>query len=334
MQPLRMQPVTMERVWGGRRLAELFGKVMAANARIGESWELADLPGGRTRVADGPLAGKTVRDLMQTHAEPLLGRDAMARGWGKRFGLLLKFIDATDRLSVQVHPDDAYVAAHEPRESGKHECWVILRAEPGAWLVHGMKPGITREEFAAAAEKGAIEPLLVVREVKAGDVVWVPAGTVHSIGPGIVLAEIQQSSDLAYRLYDWGRMGLDGKPRTLHVREALASLRMAGEAAPSGGRGKTADETGLVVEHLVDCPAFSVSRIMLDRRPWAGQVRGAMAAVMVLAGSARLAADGASMDIRAGDTFVVPADVGEYALEKAEGLTVLVVAPPGKAPQR
>ena len=334
MQPLRMQPVLMERVWGGRRLAELFGKTMAANARIGESWELADLPSGRTRVADGPLAGKSLHEILQTHAEPLLGREALARGWGRRFGLLLKFIDATDRLSVQVHPDDAYVAAHEPRESGKHECWVILRVEPGAWLVHGLKAGVTREQFAAGVRKGGIEEFLAMQPVKVGDVVWVPAGTVHSIGPGIALAEIQQSSDLAYRLYDWGRMGLDGKPRTLHVREALDSMHLAGEVVPSGGRGKTADETGLVVDHLVDCPAFSLSRIALDRRPWAGDTQGALAAVMVLAGSARLVTAEASMDVRAGDTLVVPADAGEYALEKAERLTVLVVAPPGKAPQR
>jgi mannose-6-phosphate isomerase len=329
-----MQPVPMERVWGGRRLAELFGRTMAANARIGESWELSDLPGGRTRVADGPLAGKTLRDLLETQALSLLGREAVACGWGRRFGLLLKFIDATDRLSVQVHADDAFVAAHEPHESGKHECWVILRAEPEAWLVHGLKAGVTRESFAAAVRRGDVEEFLQFRQVKVGDVIWVPAGTVHSIGPGIVLAEIQQSSDLAYRLYDWGRMGLNGKPRTLHVEEALSSLRMPGEVVPSGGRGKTAEETGLVIEHLVDCPAFSVSRIALDRRPWAGETHDALTAMMVLAGSARLATAEASMDIRAGDTLMVPADAGEYALENAEGLTVLVVAPPGKAPQR
>ncbi len=222
------------------------------------------------------------------------------------------------------------MAGHEPRESGKHECWVILHAEPGAWVVHGLKAGATREQFAAAVKKGNIEEFLAVRPVKAGDVIWVAAGTVHAIGPGVVLAEVQQSSDLTYRLYDWGRMGLDGRPRTLHVREALESLHLAGESVPAGGRGKTGDETGLVIDHLVDCPAFSLSRIVLDRRPWAADTRGTLAAVMVLAGSARLTTAEGAISVRAGDTVLVPAAAAEYALEQAERLTALVVAPPGK----
>jgi len=354
---MKMQPVLVERPWGGRRLADILGKTLPPDARIGESWELADHPNGRSRVADGPLAGQTLREVLERHGRAVLGRDPAARAWAARFGLLIKFIDATDRLSVQVHPDDAYASAHapgfarspqatrpgeaepgyagaKPGESGKTECWVVVHAEAGAWLINGLRPGTTRDRFAGAHKNGRIEELLVQRPVKAGDFIWVPAGTVHAIGPGIVLAEVQQNSDLTYRVYDWGRVGLDGKPRQTHLREALECIRFAGDPAPAGGRGKTSDETGLVIDHLVDSAAFSLSRIILDRRPWAADTRGSCAVLVVLAGRARLATGDGQTPIRAGDTILVPADAKEYALEQPERLTVLVAAPPGKAPQR
>jgi mannose-6-phosphate isomerase len=331
---MKMQPVLVERIWGGRRLADILGKTLPPDTRIGESWELADHPSGRSRVADGPLAGQTLREVLERHGPAVVGRTAAARVWAARFGLLIKFIDASDRLSVQVHPDDAYASAHAPGESGKTECWVVVHAEPGAWLINGLKPGTTRDRFADALKKGRIEELLATRPVKAGDFIWVPAGTVHAIGPGIVLAEVQQNSDLTYRVYDWGRVGLDGKPRQTHLREALECIRFAGDPVPAGGRGKTSDETGLVIDHLVDSAAFSLSRIILDRRPWAADTRGSCAVLVVLAGRARLATGEGQTAIRAGDTILVPADAKEYALEQPERLTVLVAAPPGKAPQR
>jgi mannose-6-phosphate isomerase len=329
-----MQPLLMERVWGGRQLTELFGKTAAPSAKIGESWEVADISSGRSHVAEGPMAGLTLREVLQRHGPALLGRDGMARGWAARFGIMVKFLDASDRLSVQVHPDDVYAAAHEPGECGKIECWVVVRAEPGAWVVHGLKPGTTREQVAAGLQASHLDDLLAVRTVKAGDFLWVPAGTVHAIGPGIILAEVQQPSDVTYRLYDWNRMGLDGKPRRLHLKEALEAASFSGTVLPTGGRGKTADETGLVIDHLVDCSAFSLSRLVLDRRPWAADTRGAVAVVVVLEGTARLATAEGAMDLRPGDTVLIPADAAEYVLEQAARLTVLVAAPPGLAPQR
>lgn len=331
---MKMRPVLVERIWGGRRLAEWLGKPVPDGALIGESWELSDHPHARSTVADGPLAGKTLRQVLEAHGSAVLGREGVSRGWGKRFGILVKFIDAADRLSVQVHPDDAYAAAHSRGESGKTECWVIMHAEPGATIICGLRPGTTKAHFAAAVDKGRVEELLVSRPVKTGDFIWVPAGLVHAIGPGIVLAEIQQTSDLTYRVFDWNRKDADGKPRELHVEKALETIRFTGDATPSGGRGRTSDETGLVIESLVDCAAFSLSRIQLDRRPWAAETRNSFAAVICLAGQARLATGEGGMSIRAGDTVLVPADAGEYALEAADRLTVLVAAPPGKAPLR
>jgi mannose-6-phosphate isomerase len=327
-----MQPVFKERVWGGRRLADLLGKSLPPDQRIGESWELADHPHGRSLVADGPMAGKTLRWILERHGAAVLGSDEFARGGAARFSLLVKFLDASDRLSVQVHPDDSYAAVHHAGESGKTECWTVLHAEPGAWLIQGVKPGVTRPQFAAALKAGQVEELLAVRPVKAGDFIWVPAGLVHGIGPGVVVAEVQENSDLTYRVYDWNRAGPDGKPRELQVREALETIRFGGDMTPQGGRGKTADETGLVIEHLVGCHAFSLTRIQIDRRPWAADMDGGWVAVVVLSGAARLTTREGAMAIRAGDTVLVPADLQEYALEMPQKLTVLVAAPPGKAP--
>jgi mannose-6-phosphate isomerase len=327
-----MQPVFKERVWGGRRLADLLGKSLPPDVRIGESWELADHPHGRSLVAEGPMAGKTLRWVLERHGAALLGRDELARGAAARFGILVKFIDATDRLSVQVHPDDAYAGVHHAGESGKAEGWSVIHAEPGAWLIHGLKPGVTRAAFASAVKSGKVEEFLAVRPVKAGDFLWVPPGTVHAIGPGVVLAEVQQNSDVTYRVYDWLRKGLDGKPRELHVREALETIRFGGDPMPAGGRGKTSDETGLVIDHLADCHAFSLSRIQLDRRPWAADTDGGYVVLVVLSGAARLTTSDGSLAIRAGDTVLVPADAREYALEQPQKLSVLAAAPPGRAP--
>jgi mannose-6-phosphate isomerase len=327
-----MQPVLKETIWGDTRLAEMLGKAGAEGRRIGESWELADHPHGTTRIANGKLAGRTLREVLRQHGPAILGRKMAAQKWGDRFGLLVKFIDATDRLSVQVHPDDAYAAAHVPGELGKTECWVVLRADPQAWLIRGLAPGTTREAFAKAVKEGRTEEHLLKRPVKAGDFVWVPAGAVHAIGAGIVLAEIQQNSDITYRLHDWGRKGDDGKPRTLHLREAMETIRFGGEEPPSGGRGRTAEETGLVVDHLVDCHAFSLSRMRLDRRPWAGETDGAFAVLVVIGGQGRLATSDTSTDLVLGDTVLVPADVGEYVFETPGTLEVLIAAPPGMAP--
>ena len=284
--------------------------------------------------AGGPLAGKTLRWILENHGKAVLGEGGAARGKAARFPVLVKFIDASDRLSVQVHPDDAYAAAHHDGDRGKTECWVVLHAEPDAWVLDGLRHGVTRDAFASAGEEGTVEDLLTVRPVKAGDLVWIPAGHVHAVGPGIVLAEIQQNSDITYRVYDWDRPGLDGKPRALHVADALETINFTGDTPASGGRGRTADETGLLVEHLVDCRAFSVSCIQLDGRPWAADTGGGYVALIVLAGAARLVSGERPIPIRAGDTVLVPADASEYVFEAAEELTVLAAAPPGKAPTR
>jgi len=329
-----MQPVFKERIWGGRRLAGLLGTDLPADRPIGEAWTLADHPNGRTRVADGPLAGRTLGQVLRDHASEILGRAEGSGPSAPRFPLMVKFIDAADRLSVQVHPDDATALSGHEGDTGKTECWVVLDAAPDGWVVDGLKAGATRPALAEAIRAGAVQDLLVVRRVTAGDFIWVPPGHVHAIGPGVVLAEVQQTSDVTYRMFDWGRPGLDGTPRALHVREALETIRFEGESEPAGGRGRTTAETGLTIDHLADCHAFSLSRVCLDRRPWAAEVRDAYAVVVAVSGSAVLSAEGTTVPLGPGETVLVPADAGEYALGDAENLVCLVAAPPGKAPTR
>lgn len=216
--PLVFRPVFKERVWGGQRLSQFFPDLPAG--RIGEAWVLSDHPQGRTPVVNGALAGKMLGELHATYGAALMGRRGLPDKAGA-FPLLLKLLDAQDDLSVQVHPADEYPGL-AAGERGKTEMWVVLHAEPGAKVVFGLQPGMTRMAFATAIAEGHIMAALRELKVDSGDVFSVPAGTVHALGTGLVVAEVQQSSDTTYRVYDYDRLGLDGRPRELHVEHALA----------------------------------------------------------------------------------------------------------------
>jgi mannose-6-phosphate isomerase len=218
--PMTFEPVLKDYIWGGRNLEKL-GRVLPATGPVAESWEIAGHEDGTARVDNGIYAGQL---LTQVHAElglELIGRNnAWAQERGK-FPLLVKLLDASRPLSVQVHPDDAYALKHEGNELGKTEMWVILHAEPTAELILGVKQGTTRQGFAQAIAENQLEPYLHRVPVQAGDHVCVPAGTLHAIMGGLIIAEIQQNSNTTYRVYDWGRLDAQGKPRPLHVDKAL-----------------------------------------------------------------------------------------------------------------
>ncbi|HOF89518.1 MAG TPA: class I mannose-6-phosphate isomerase, partial [Armatimonadota bacterium] len=218
--PLRFTPIYKEKVWGGRRLETLLGRALPPDQPIGEAWEVSDHPHGRSVVANGPDAGTPLDALIARHGAALLGARVAAED-GARFPLLVKYLDAEKPLSVQVHPDDAYAAEHAG-ELGKTEMWYVLHAEPDACLIAGLRAGVTREAFADALAHGDPAALLHRLPVSAGDTLFIPAGRIHAILPGLLLLEIQQNSDTTYRLYDWGRVGLDGTPRALHADEAMA----------------------------------------------------------------------------------------------------------------
>ncbi len=223
--PLTFKPIFKERVWGGRNLEQLYGKALPPAKPIGESWEISDRPGDASVVANGRLAGKDLHWLMEHHGPELLGTAKPARD--RRFPLLCKILDCAERLSLQVHPpqDVAARLGGEP----KSEMWYVADAAAGAELFVGLKRRVTRAEFEKRIGEGTVaECVHRIPIVRPGDAVFIPSGCVHAIGAGLVIFEIQQNSDTTYRVFDWNRVGLDGKPRELHIAQSLESIDFEG----------------------------------------------------------------------------------------------------------
>ena len=216
LHPIHLRASLHETIWGGQNLPRFAGKTVPPGAQIGESWETEV----GNRAINPPYQDRSLADLVDDLGEALLGTQALAV-FGPRFPLLAKFIDAQDKLSVQVHPADEYAQQHEGGKLGKTEAWYILHADPGAVLIHGLRRTITSEQVRQAIANVTLDSLLHEEPVQTGDVVFVPAGTVHAINAGIILYELQEYSDVTYRLYDYGRLTAEGKPRELHVEKAL-----------------------------------------------------------------------------------------------------------------
>jgi mannose-6-phosphate isomerase len=216
--PLTFEPIFMERIWGGRNLAELFGKKLAANARIGESWEIVDRPEAQSVVRDGPLRGKTLHELWMQDRQSIFGNVPDAT----RFPLLVKILDAREKLSLQVHPPEKVAAklGGEP----KTEFWYVAAADPGADLFVGLREAMTRVQFEETLNSGAVTQCLHKLRVRTGDAMFLPAGRLHAVGEGNLLVEIQQNSDTTYRVFDWHRVDNHGRPRQLHLEQALQSI--------------------------------------------------------------------------------------------------------------
>lgn len=319
-EPLRFERIFLEKVWGGRALERSLGLELPAGVPVGETWELSDRADHNSVVAGGACAGRELRGLMMSSSQALLGRAKPSANGA--FPLLIKYLDAAKPLSVQVHPD--HVAADRLGvEGGKTECWYILSAEPGALIYLGLKPGVDATTFAEKAAGPDVVDLLMPWEVEAGQFVFVPAGTVHAIGEGITLAEVQENCDVTFRLYDWGRLGLDGQPRAAHVEEALLAMQYDQDLA-----GPITPDLGDALNRrcaLVDCEAFGVElfdvtgRVELD-------TDGVPDVYVVVAGKGTLRAGATARDVGTGDVWLVPAAVGAHALElDGEELRVLRV---------
>jgi mannose-6-phosphate isomerase len=220
MNPIAFIPIYQERVWGGREFSSRLGRTLPGSQPIGEAWEVVDREEAQSVVADGPLRGKTLHELWTSHRTEVFGsRHAQA---GPRFPLLCKLLDARDRLSVQVHPPSniAPQLGGEP----KTEVWYFLACDPGSRIYAGLTAGTTRASFEERLARGTVEDCLHVLPTHEGDSIFIPSGRLHAIGEGNLIVEIQQNSDTTYRVFDWNRVGLDGKPRTLHVQESLQSI--------------------------------------------------------------------------------------------------------------
>ncbi len=259
---LRFHEGYFTRIWGGTKLSGRLGKpVPPGGPPIGEAWLVSDHTEHESVVADGPHQGRTLRALLEEDAAAVLGRRAALTPHG-RFPLLLKLIDAGDALSVQVHPDDATAAALKEPDVGKTEMWHVLDADPGAELICGLEPGLRREAFAAAISDGSLEDALIRCAAPAGASVFVPAGTVHAIGGGLLLAEIQQNSNITYRLYDWGRLDDQGKPRELHVEKALEATTF-GQGHSGLNTPLRCERDGVCCEVLAACRYFAAEAVTL-----------------------------------------------------------------------
>ena len=322
--PLRFSPVLRDYTWGGRGFETRLGRLLPPGVTA-ESWEISGHPDGLTRVFSGPLAGTTLPQLQRRFGPALVGRQSATALAADRFPLLIKLLDAADWLSVQVHPDDSWAIAHEG-DSGKTEMWIVLHAEPGAQLIQGFRRGVDRDLFAAAVREGRGEEGLHRVAVETGDVFFLRPGTIHAIGPGLLLAEIQQSSNVTYRVYDWNRGDPD---RPLHLAAALEVLDFE-ITEPGPVIPELVAEQGLSLERLAVCPHFETCRLHLtDSRRWSGSCDGATFEIWAaLAGSATLRWSRGSETLTAVEWILLPADLGDFEIVAEESATLVRVRTP------
>jgi mannose-6-phosphate isomerase len=318
--PLKFKPRFVEKIWGGRKLETVLGKKLPANQLIGESWELYDFPPGviegsscwvSATVANGPLAGKTLHELLVAHGKAIHGDVPLDSHTGQ-FPILIKFLDAKEDLSVQVHPDGAYAASH-PDAHLKSECWYIFQHEPDARILKGVRDGATREQFKKAIEDGSVESLINAIPVKEGQCYYLPSGTVHALGAGILVAEVQMPSDTTYRVFDFNRIdATTGKPRKLHVEQALECIDFTGELEAKNKQTRS-HVAGFhtTVTKLVDCPYFKLEKVRMTEGVEEPIPYDEPVIWMMLQGKLQVKVEGISEPtlIEKGETVLLPAQM-------------------------
>ncbi|PZD95495.1 mannose-6-phosphate isomerase, class I [Paenibacillus sambharensis] len=309
-QPIFLQPVFQERIWGGTKLKELFGYPIP-NDHTGECWAISAHPNGQSIVKNGPYQGMALGELWQAHPELFRSDSAV-------FPLLTKLLDASDDLSVQVHPDDEYAGKHENGELGKTECWYIVDAEPGAAIIYGHEAS-SKAELARMIENGQWDALLTRVPVKQGDFFYVPSGTIHALGRGIVVLETQQSSDTTYRVYDYDRQDKDGSKRVLHLAKAIEVTTIPQTYTPASYQ--TLESEGIVITRFVSNSFFTVEK-------WEVTGRAQLPAnekytlFSVIDGTGSLHGQGDEYQLNKGDHLILPVDFGPYEL--GGKLTVII----------
>lgn len=311
--PLLFEPILKDYIWGGRNLEEKLGRDLPDEGIIAESWEIAGHKDGTTAVCNGPLAGTPLTNLLQTYGLDLIGTRSQWALERDKFPLLIKILDANRTLSVQVHPDDQYALAHEGNELGKTEMWVVLDAQPGAEIILGVTTGTTPEQFRQAVEAGELEPHLHRIPVQAGDHICVPAGSLHAIMDGLLIAEIQQNSNTTYRVYDWNRLGHDGQPRPLHIDKALDVINFA-QVEPSLPHPTPLDAQR---EMLCHNQYFTVERVALTpEEPFVGHNDGQTFEIWgVINGEAQVTGGHTAVSLSAVQFLLLPAALGDFQIE-------------------
>jgi len=315
--PLKFTPILKDKIWGGPRLRDVLGK--KASDKAGESWEISCIEGDISVVENGYLAGNSLLELAEVYMGDLLG-DKIYEKFGMEFPLLIKFIDASEVLSVQVHPDDA-LARERHNSNGKTEMWYIIESDGGE-LIAGFNRELDREAYLKHLQNGTLKEILNREKVSPGDIYFMPAGQVHAIGAGVLLAEIQQTSDVTYRIYDWDRTDEAGNPRELHTDLALDAIDFTFRKDP-----KTpydAQENSTVT--AVDCPHFTTSVIRLDQPVDKDyNLIDSFVVYMCMDGEAGIACPGGVEKIRKGETVLIPAELKNIAILPTRATTLLEV---------
>jgi mannose-6-phosphate isomerase len=320
--PLKFVPRFVEKIWGGRKFQTILGKSLP-KGQIGESWELYDFPSGivdksgewsSAPVANGPLAGKTLHDLVKQYGRDLYGDVALVNG--EQFPILIKFLDAREDLSVQVHPDEAYCKTH-PGANLKTEAWYIMQHEPGSRILKGLMPGVTRDAFEKAIADGTVESMIKSIQVKDGECYFLPSGTIHALGAGILVAEVQTPSDTTFRVYDFKRVDPStGAERTLHVHQALETINFSGKPEAPQARSHTASMHTTVTQ-LCTCEFFTMEKVRFvagvqEQIPYDQPV-----VWMMLDGEVEISVADLKepVKIHAGDTVLLPAKMDKPTLK-------------------
>lgn len=306
MKPLELLPPIKDYIWGGTKLREQFGKVSSLD-RLAESWELSCHKDGQSIIANGEYKGRTLSDYLADN------KNALGKNCEKfeYFPVLIKLIDARDNLSVQVHPDNDYAQRVEG-EYGKTEMWYIVDCDENASLIYGFKENISKEDFRRAIEENTLLDKVNTVPVKKGDVFFIKSGTLHAIGKGILIAEIQQNSNTTYRVYDYGRIGADGNPRELHIEKALDVTDL--KPAKPYKLQKPLELDGRTVQLLADCDYFTVSRQDVREKTKITVSENSFCHILVIDGEASLSAEDGELSLKKGSSIFIPAGSGEYII--------------------
>ncbi len=306
MEIIRMRPVFKQYLWGGDNLKKIYGKNTPAPP-VAESWEISALPDGLSKVSGGKYDGLTIPELCDQLGKAFYGKSIKKGG---EFPLLLKIIDANDRLSVQVHPDNEYAWKNENKSLGKTEAWYILSAEKGAKLIYGFKDDISRDDFKKAIDENRVEDILNIVDCFEGDVFYIPAGTVHAVGKGLMIAEIQQSSNITYRVYDYNRRDSDGKLRELHIEKALDVSITKSSKGLEKTHGVTKKLENATVTTFTDNEFFHFDKLELEGR-FEAKTNDFLHLLLVIKGN--IIINGASF--KKGESAIVPAGTQKYIFE-------------------
>lgn len=317
--PLKFKPVYKEKVWGGQKLKTVLNKDIPNNVHIGESWELVDRGNDVSIIKNGYLSSKTIREAIKDLGSDLIGTKNRLNQFN-RFPLLIKFLDSSEKLSVQVHPDDALAKKFKEQDTGKSEMWYVIQADPNTKIVYGCDSSLKKQNHLDGFSKN-MEKLLNFVSIEEGDLIFIPAGQVHALLGGCVILEIQQNSDVTYRLYDWGRMGLDGKPRELHLKKAMDSMKLR--------KPRNSYQKVLAIKEknskLIECDYFKTNLINI-RKPYTDICDKSTYKILIpIAGKGSITYKDGDISAQKGDLILMPASLGKFTINPSPEMKLISI---------